>query len=164
MRVKLKGNVMKNDTAALYRRWGYKDNCCPADVERVAEGCPDGEELIFELNSPGGSVYAGFEMYSAIRQHKGRTVAEVYGIAGSAASVILAACDEVKMSPVANVMIHRASTCAEGNRQVMDGTRQMLDTIDESILNAYEEKVGGKTNREALRAYMEQESFFTASR
>lgn len=162
MRVKLKGSVMQNDYAAIYRRWGYTENCCPADVERAVEQCPEGEELVFEINSPGGSVYSGFEMYSAIRQHKGKTAAEVYGIAGSAASVILTACDEVRMSPVANVMIHRSSTYAEGNSQVMGETSQMLDTIDESILNAYEEKVKGRVSREELKELMDRETFFTA--
>lgn len=162
MRVKLKGSVMKNDIADLYRRWGYDENCCPRDVEEAVERCPEGEELVIQLSSPGGSVYAGFEMYTILRQHKGRTVAEVYGIAGSAASVIVAACDEVRMSPVANIMIHRSTTGAEGNSEVMEETRQMLDTIDESILCAYVEKVGGKTTREELKGYMEQETFFTA--
>lgn len=162
MRVKLKGEVLKNDAAQMYRRWGYQENCCPADVERAVESCPEGEELILEINSPGGSVYAGFEMYTALRQHKGHTAAEVYGIAGSAASVILAACDEVRMSPVANVMIHRSATYAEGNAEDMQETGQMLSTIDESILNAYMEKVGDKATRDQLRAYMAQETFFTA--
>lgn len=162
MRVRLGGTVVSNDAAAIYRRWGYNDVCCPRDVRDAVENCPEGEELIFELNSGGGSVYQGFEMYSVIFAHKGPTTAEVLGIAGSAMSVVMAGCDKVLMSPVANVMIHRASTYAHGNSRVMKETRQMLDTIDESILNAYVEKSGGKTERAELARMMRAETFLTA--
>lgn len=162
MRIRLGGTVVDNDSAAIYRRWGYNDVCCPQDVRDAAEKCPEGEELVFELNSGGGSVYQGFEMYTVVRGHKGRTVAEVFGIAGSAMSVFLAGCDQVLMSPVGNVMVHRASTCAWGNSRVMKETKQMLDTIDESILNAYTEKSGGKCTREDFARMMRGETFMTA--
>lgn len=162
MRVRLGGTVVDNDSAAIYRRWGYNDVCCPQDVRDAAEKCPEGEELVFELNSGGGSVYQGFEMYTVVRGHKGRTAAEVFGIAGSAMSVFLAGCDRVLMSPVGNVMVHRASTCAWGNSRVMKETKQMLDTIDESILNAYTEKSAGKRTREDFARMMRGETFMTA--
>lgn len=162
MRVRLGGTVVDNDSAAIYRRWGYNDVCCPQDVRDAAAKCPEGEELVFELNSGGGSVYQGFEMYSVIRAHRGRTVAEVMGLAGSAMSVVIAACDRVLMSPVGNVMVHRASTYAYGNSRVMKETRQMLDTIDESILAAYTEKSGGKRTREDFARMMRNETFMTA--
>lgn len=162
MRVRLGGTVVSNDSAAIYRRWGYNDVCCPKDVRDAVENCPDGEELIFELNSGGGSVYQGFEMYSVIFAHKGQTTAEVLGIAGSAMSVVMAACDNVLMSPVANVMIHRASTGAWGNSRVMKETKQMLDTIDESILNAYTGKADGKSERDTFARMMRSETFLTA--
>lgn len=162
MRVRLGGTVVSNDNAAIYRRCGYSDVCCPKDVRDAVENCPDGEELIFELNSGGGSVYQGFEMYSVIFAHKGPTTAEVLGIAGSAMSVVMAGCDKVLMSPVANVMIHRASTVAWGNSRVMKETKQMLDTIDESILNAYTGKSNGKSERDAFARMMRSETFLTA--
>ena len=162
MRVRLGGTVVDNSSARIYRRWGYTDVCCPQDVRDAVEQCPEGEELIFELNSGGGSVYQGFEMYSVIRGHKGPTTAEVLGIAGSAMSVVMSACDTVLMSPVANVMIHRASTYAHGNSRVMKETKQMLDTIDESILAAYTQKSKGKTERDAFARMMRNETFLTA--
>jgi ATP-dependent protease ClpP protease subunit len=161
MRVKLCGEVTNNGWARIYRLFGF-DVCCPADVQNALETCPQDEELVFEINSGGGSVYQGFEMYSAIRDWKGKTAAEVQGIAASAASVIMAACDRVTMSPVANVMIHRASTSASGNSAAMRQAKQMLDTIDESILNAYVEKAGGKTTRESFQRMMRNETFMTA--
>lgn len=163
MRITLNGYVTSNDNARTYRYFGY-EVCCPKDVREGIANCPEGEELILELNSGGGSVYAGFEMYTLIRAHKGRTVAEVQSMAGSAMSVVMAACDEVLISPVANVMIHRSATIAWGNSRVMKETKQMLDTIDESILKAYVEKVGDKTSGEELAKLMRSETFLTAER
>ena len=161
MKVRLNGEVVRNGWARIYRFFGF-DVCCPKDVRDAIENCPEGEELIFEINSPGGSVYEGFEMYSAIREYQGATVAEVQSIAASAASVFIAGCDTVRMSPVANVMIHRSSTGAYGDSVVMRQTKQMLDTIDESILTAYLEKANGKTDRETFARMMRNETFMTA--
>ena len=161
MRIKLCGEVCGNDYADLYRYFGF-DVCCPNDIRQAIESCADGEELTVEVNSLGGSVYAGFEMYTLLRSYNGRTVAEVQGIAASAASVILAGCGEVKMSPVGQIMIHRSNAIATGNSRDLAQAKQMLDTIDQSILNAYEEKCGGKTSREALARMMRNETFMPA--
>lgn len=162
MRIKLTGPVMDNNSASLYRRWGFDDVCCPNDLRDALRNCGENEKLELEINSGGGSVYQGFEMYSILRAHKGETVAEVQGIAGSAMSVVAAGCKTVLMSPVGNLMIHRASTRAGGNSGVMKQAKQMLDTIDESILNAYVGKAGDKCSRERFRAMMERETFMTA--
>ena len=161
MRVSLRGDVVSDNAAEIYRFFHYQV-CCPGDIRAALEQCPDGEEIIFEINSSGGSGYAGFEMYSLIRSHYGRTVAEIQSIAASAMSVITAACDTVLMSPVAEIMIHRASIQTEGNSREIKQAAQMLDTIDNSILNAYLEKAGEKSNRETLSRMMRNETFLTA--
>lgn len=161
-RHKLQGTVMDNDSAELYRRFGYQNLCCPADVRDALESDTD-DEIVFEINSSGGSVYSGFEMYSLISKSKKRVCAEVQSIAASAMSVVTSACDTVRMSPVANMMIHRSSIWnSGGNSERLRQDAQMLDTIDESILSAYERKVGDKCSREKLRGMMEDETFLTA--
>ena len=161
MKLQLRGEVCSNDTAELYRWFGF-DACCPKDLRTAIESCPEGEELVLEINSGGGSVYAGFEMYSILRGYKGRVVAEIQSIAASAMSVITSACGTVRISPVAEMMIHRASAIADGTSQDMKQAAQMLDTIDESILTAYTEKTGGKSDRDKLARMMRKETFLTA--
>lgn len=161
-RHKLQGTVMDNDSAELYRWFGYQNLCCPADVRDALESDTD-DEIVFEINSSGGSVYSGFEMYSLISKSKKRVCAEVQSIAASAMSVVTSACDTVRMSPVANMMIHRSSIRdSGGNSEQLRQDAQILDTIDESILSAYERKVGDKCSREKLRGMMEDETFLTA--
>lgn len=162
MRCKLNGRVTSNESAGIYRWWGY-DACCPNDIRKALEECPEDEEIILEVNSGGGSVYAGFEMYSLLRNSGRNITAEVQSLAGSAMSVVVSACQNVVMSPVANIMIHRSSVSyAEGNAEQLEQDAQMLHTMDESILNAYCEKVGDKTSRTTLRHMMENETFLTA--
>lgn len=164
MRVRLGGRVVNDSHAALYRRYGYGDVCCPSDVRNALKKCPQGEELIFEINSGGGSVYAGHEMYTVLRSAERETICEIQSIAGSAASVFAMGGSRVRISPVANIMIHRSSTWADGNSEDMRQAKQMLDSIDESILTAYVQRVGDKCSRETLEQMMKEETFITASR
>lgn len=87
---------------------------------------------------------------------------EIQSIAASAASVFAMAADTVLISPVASIMIHRASTGTSGNEEDMTRSAQMLRTVDQGILNAYEAKCGGKISREALETLMKNETFMTA--
>ena len=161
MNLRLIGEVVGDDAAFVYRYFGM-NVCCPADVRAALDELPDGEELVLEINSPGGSVTAGMEIYSMIR-NSGRSVqANVYGQASSIMTMVTCACDPVMMSPVAVMMIHRASTAAKGNSSDMREAKQMLDTIDESILAAYELKCGDKSTRDQLKSWMRNETFFTA--
>ena len=53
------------------------------------------KDVTVQINSPGGDVMAGAEMYSALMDHKqkGRVTVHVTGLAASAASVVaMAAC------------------------------------------------------------------------
>ena len=162
MRVQLGGYVTDSETAAIYRRWGYTGVCCPDDIRSAVQSCPEGEELIFEINSGGGSVYAGFEMYTLLRNANRETVGEIGSMAGSAASVFAMGCTKLRISPVANMMMHRASTWTSGNSQDIGEAKQMLETIDDSILTAYDQRTGEKCSREELKEMMENETFLTA--
>ena len=59
-------------------------------------------------------------------------------------------------------MIHLPSTVTEGNQGVHRESVQMLESITESIIAAYESKVGGKTSHDALRRMMDRETFLSA--
>lgn len=162
MRVRIGGQVVTDDNARMYRRWGYNDVCCPNDIREALESPEDEEGLIFELNSGGGSVFAGYEMYTLLRNAGRKVTVEIQSIAASAASVLAAGAERVLISPVASIMIHRASTWADGNEGDMEQAAQMLRTIDQGILNAYEAKCGWKTDRGTLEEMMKEETFMTA--
>lgn len=163
MRVSLNGDVISNDYKWLYN-WLGLDSFCPRDVRQALEANPEGEPLVLEINSPGGSVFAGFEIYNLLRNAKCETVAEVMSLAGSSASTIASACQTVKVSPVAQVMIHLPTVGTQGNSIAHKQSLQMLESVTESILNGYMAKVNGKTSRDELRQLMDNETWLTAQR
>lgn len=161
MRYSLNGIIASDEDAPIYRWFGMAA-VGPADIRQALADNPAGEEFVLEVNSGGGSVYAGFEMYSLLRGAKVPTRAEVQSLAGSAASVVLMGADTAAASPVGQVMIHLPSTITEGNQTVHRESVQMLEAVTSSIIAAYEGKCRGKTSRDALRRMMDRETFLTA--
>ena len=161
MRTQLNGYVVGDEDLWLYD-WFEIPAFSPQRVRGVLEQCPEEEELILEINSGGGSVFAGFEMYSVLQSSGADTVAEVQSLAASAASVVMLGCREVRASPVAQVMIHLPTVQTEGDRSVHQTSIGVLDSITESILNAYTVKCGARSTRDELRQLMKTSTWMTA--
>lgn len=157
----INGPIISDDIKWLYD-WAEIPATCPADVRQLLDATPEGEALELTINSGGGSVFAGFEIYSMLRRAKCPTEAVVESLAASAASTIMVGCNKVILSPVAQVMIHLPTTGTEGNSHDHERSRNMLDSITESILNGYQLKCGGKADRDKLRQMMERESWLSA--
>ena len=65
MRIDVKGVIVPNDDAWIYDYFEM-DNTCPKKVgERIDKA--NGESLDVFINSGGGDVFAGSEIYSALR-------------------------------------------------------------------------------------------------
>lgn len=160
-RVTLNGRVVADEDQWLYDWFGI-DAFSPAMIRRAVENNPAGEDLILEINSGGGSVFAGFEMYSILRGAKCQTVAQVQSLAASAASTVMAGCSRVMLSPVAQVMIHLPTSYAEGNQHDMERERRALESITQSILAGYELRCRGKTDRAHLEELIHAESWLPA--
>ena len=71
-------------------------------------------------------------------------------------------CQEVVASPVAQVMIHLPSVGTEGNRYDHLESIGVLDSITESILNAYTIKAGQRSTRDELKRLMKSSVWMTA--
>ena len=69
---------------------------------------------------------------------------------------------EVVASPVAQVMIHLPWMQTVGDRRDHLDSVEMLDSVTDSILNAYTVKCGGKTDRGQLKSLMRASSWLTA--
>lgn len=159
--VTVNGDIICNDMKWIYD-WLEYESCCPADVKNViAELTDESEELKVIINSPGGDVQAGQEIYSILKDIKNPVTINVQSMAASAASMIAMAGDTVKMSPVALLMIHNASTCTSGDYRDMQHTADVLQTVNTAIMQAYIAKTG-KTEDE-LRDMMDRETWLTAN-
>lgn len=112
------------------------------------------------INSPGGDVFAGAAMYSALMDHPHRVTVKIMGIAASAASVVAMAGDEVLISPVGYLMIHDPWSIVAGNARELEKEAQVLREIGEGILNAYQKKTGLPT--EQLEQLLREETYMNA--
>jgi len=106
MRRQLNGHVVKDEDLWLYSFFDLPA-FSPQMVRDALEELPEGEDLILEINSGGGSVYAGFEMYTVLMGSPRHTVAEVQSLAASAASVLMLGCRVHRRGPVRPPEEHR---------------------------------------------------------
>lgn len=160
MKLNLSGELIPSDWAEIYRRWGYESGFyCPDDVRKAIDKLEPGEELLLEVNSIGGSVFGGNEIYALLEGCANPTRAVIQSMAASAASYMIMPCDRIEIHLPAQLMIHRASTWAWGNSEDLQQAQQMLDTTDESILNTYCRRCGDRVSRDELAAMMENETY-----
>lgn len=153
--IEVKGAIISNDDKWIYDLFDMEATS-PKDIKNQLTG----EDVEVEINSPGGSVFAGSEIYTMLKDYKGDVTVKIVGIAASAASVIAMAGDRVMISPTAQLMIHNASVITQGDYKSMDHTSEVLKGINESISNAYKIKSGMTT--EELLTMMDNETWITA--
>ena len=112
------------------------------------------------INSPGGDCVAAAQIYNMLMDYKGDVTVKIDGIAASAASVIAMAGTKVLMSPVSMMMIHNPATIAFGDTAEMQKAIEMLASVKDSIMNAYEIKTG--MSRTRLSHLMDAETWMDA--
>lgn len=112
------------------------------------------------LNSPGGDVVAAAQIYNMLIDYPGTVTVNIDGIAASAASVIAMAASTVAMSPVSMLMIHNPATMAVGDKDELARAMSMLDSVKESIVNAYQTKTN--LSRAKLSKLMDAETWMDA--
>jgi ATP-dependent Clp protease protease subunit len=72
------------------------------------------------INSPGGSVFAGFEIMDAIKSHQGTVVCTADQLAASMAANILVTCPVRQATPRTIILFHSASAGALMRGQAQD--------------------------------------------
>lgn len=112
------------------------------------------------LNSPGGDVFDGMAVYSALKRRQESTTVVVDGLAASIASVIALGADHVVMAPKAKMMIHDGWTAAAGNAQDFKKLVALLDDTSNTIASVYADKAGGGV--EFWRERMQDETWYSA--
>jgi ATP-dependent Clp protease protease subunit len=118
------------------------------------------EKLTVVLNSGGGDVFAGLEIYNALRELDAEVTIRVDGLAASIASIIAMAGNKVIMSPGSLMMIHRPSVFAAGNVDDLDKAKAILIKIEESIIPIYTERTG--LSVEKIAEMLEAETWMSA--
>lgn len=159
-KINIRGSIIPNDYKWVYD-WLEWDSTCPRDVQCVIDAAAPGDDIDVYINSPGGVIDVGSEIYALIRQAAEHCNVEIYitGEACSAASVIACAAHST-MAPTALMMVHCVSSGVSGNHSDMEHMAEVLRTADRAMCTAYTAKTG-MTEAEALEM-MEHETWLTA--
>lgn len=135
----------------------------PADV-RDQLAAANGSDIDIQINSPGGSMPDGFEIYNMIRDYKrsfpgAQITITLKGEASSIASYIAVnpAADMVVAEDNATFMIHNPWNLAIGDYREMEKMSNILRGFGSIINKAYAEKIG-KTSDE-IQAMMDSETW-----
>jgi ATP-dependent Clp protease, protease subunit len=157
--LRIEGDIVDDDEAWLYEWFGMPSTSPNAFKEELSQY--KGKDITVWIDSYGGSVFAAAGIYNALKEHNGKITVKIDSKAMSAASVIAMAGDEVLMSPMAVMMIHNPLTTAYGNMHDLRKVADILDTVKESIVNAYALKTG--RSRSKISQMMDDETWMSAN-
>jgi ATP-dependent Clp protease protease subunit len=109
---------------------------------------PDADIMIY-INSPGGSVTAMFAIYDVMQYIKCDIVTIAYGMAASAASMILMAGTKGKRYalPSASIMIHEMAGGFSGKAKDMRNQWENLDKLDKKLNKMISDFTGQKLKK-----------------
>lgn len=157
----IRGDIISNDLKWIYD-WLEWESTCPNDIKKVMESLDDGEEFRVIVNSGGGDVFAGQEIYTLLRKNK-KSVAEIDSMAGSAAGVAAMGAFRVLISPVAMIMIHNVSMSGRmsGDYHLYEKNANALKEMNAAMAQSYSEKSGRPL--EEILEIMDRETWLTAN-
>lgn len=156
--IDIKGEIINSNNQWIYDWLGME----ATSPKKISDALRDagGEDVEIHINSPGGDVFAGSEIYTLLRGYSGKVKIKILGIAASAASVIAQA-GESEISPTGMFMIHNVKTWSSGDYRDMEYTAETLRAANESIINAYVAKTG--MTQEELQGLMDRETYMAAA-
>ena len=158
MNISVKGPIIDSDDQWIYD-WFEVEATSPKKVIDLINQAKNNEDLEIEINSGGGSVFAGSEIYTALKSYSGKVTTKVVGLAASAASVIAMAGDKILISPTGQIMIHNASGGFGGDYRDMEKGAEILKNVNATISNAYRIKTG--LSSDELLDMMNKETWLT---
>lgn len=155
--IKINGPIISSSDKWIYD-FLDRESTCPRDVLDALPA--DNSAIEININSGGGLVNAGNEIYTALKAYPGQVNVNVTGMAASAASIIAMAGDTVKISPVAQIMIHNVQNGIIGDYRVMDKNSDTLKKYNDALANAYVLKTG--LSKEEVLSKMDEETYLNA--
>ena len=155
-KIQISGTIINQDDKMIYN-WYRMSSTAPNDVD-LEDGSD--EPVILNINSNGGDIHAGAEIYTKLRDYKGEITANIVGMAASSASFIAMAADHIFISPMGQMMIHNASAEIGGNADEHRDLAKILDGVTGQIAESYATRSGRSTSD--FLAMMKKETWFTA--
>jgi len=97
-----------------------------------------GQAIHLHINSDGGDILEGNEVYNALVEHEGPVRVSIGALAASMASVIAMAGDPISIAKNGWLMIHNPWTIAMGDADEFKKIANVLDSMKANIIDAYQ--------------------------
>jgi len=136
-------------------------------TEKMAQMVNDtivpGEPIEVHIDSKGGDLFSGLEIFNLLQKHDAEVKIIIDGIAGSIASVIaLAGTSKPSISSTGSIVIHNAHVDnIEGNHNDLRLVADSLEKYSEIVAKIYSKKT--KLSNEEALSLMNQETVMSAS-
>src|SRR5690625_1977255 len=114
-RIEVKGPIIPSDYRWIYDLFEMEATSPKKVNDLIAEA--NGEELEVIINSGGGDVFSGSEIYTSIKEYPANVTVKIVGVAASAASVAAMGGKKILMTPTGQLMLHNASTSTRGDKR-----------------------------------------------
>lgn len=118
-------------------------------------------DVVVNINSPGGDMFEGLAIYNLLRAHSGKVTVNILGIAASAASIVAMAGDEVQIGRGAFLMIHNCWAFSAGNRHDFAKLANDMEPFDKSMADIYVARSG--QSEEVVSQMMDNETYIGAN-
>lgn len=126
------------------------------DVKNYLEGSSG--DVIVEINSRGGDVFEGIEIYNALKEYsRGNITVQIGAICASIASYISQAGDEIKAYDNSVFMIHNAWTFALGDHRDLRKMADICENLSNIIAKSY---LRANKDLNEIKNLMNKESYF----
>lgn len=115
-----------------------------AEVRKQIKAADPKDDIEVELHSPGGSIFEGFLIYNALKEHPGPVSVKILGLSASAASWIPFAADPgaISMHKTGQMMIHLSRSGAFSDADGMERQAKLLRSLDHQMAELYAGRSG----------------------
>lgn len=140
------------------------DFTAEALVNKINE-IPDEEDIKIRVNSPGGSVFAGWSIIGKMNSRKGKTNLAVDGHAASMAFMFVAFADDVEALDVTRFMVHKATGYVQSpqDKELLDGINvDLMAKLKKKIDPVKFKEITGKTIEQLFKAEEQTDIWLTA--
>lgn len=117
-----------------------------------------GQDITVEINSPGGFVMDGVDIFNQLRRHDGKVTTHIYGLAASMAAYIAMAGQSLKVEDNSVFMIHNVWGVDAGDHNSFRKAADIMENLSKMLGRAYAKKTGKSI--EEVQALMDSESWF----
>ncbi|MEY2500596.1 MAG: hypothetical protein QOI07_930 [Verrucomicrobiota bacterium] len=136
--------------------FGVSAKAFRSDIKRLGEK----EPIHVHINSDGGDITEGNEIFNILKDHKGPVRTSVGAIAASMATVIAAAGKPCSIAENGFYMIHNPWTITMGDSEDLRKNAEVMDKMKAGIIAAYRQK--SHLSDKEISDLMDEETWMTA--